>query len=152
MMWRRLFHGAVPRVPALQPFLLEEYLATREFSSPYMFCGSDVQTRSIRSILSLEPGSEQKFLDLSLAYSTTEGHKDLRVEISRQYSTISPDDVLCFAGAEEAIYATMRVLLRSGDHVVAIHPCYQSLATARGLSTSATPSSRSGAGRPRLSW
>ncbi len=37
------------------------------------------------------------------------------------------DDVLTFAGAEEAIYVAMRVLLQPGDRVIVTWPGYQSL-------------------------
>ena len=42
-------------------------------------------------------------------------------------STIEPDDVLVFAGAEEAIFCLDNVLLGPGDHAVVTWPGYQSL-------------------------
>ena len=112
----------------LEPFKLEEYLATREFSSKYMFCASDVESRSIGEVLDLVPSHEKEaFLALSLGYTLPEGHPDLRNEISKLYSGLGPDQVLCFAGAEEAIYSAATVFLGQDDHAIAITPCYQSL-------------------------
>ena len=42
-------------------------------------------------------------------------------------SAIEPDDVLVFAGAEEAIFCLVNVLLGPGDHAVVTWPGYQSL-------------------------
>jgi aspartate/methionine/tyrosine aminotransferase len=53
----------------------------------------------------------------------------LREEIARTYETLQPEDVLCFAGAEEAIYLAMHVLLDAGDHVVVLTPNYQAAET-----------------------
>lgn len=54
---------------------------------------------------------------------------DLREEIARTYESASPSDVLCFAGAEEGIYAAMRVLLDKDDHAVVVVPNYQASET-----------------------
>jgi aspartate/methionine/tyrosine aminotransferase len=54
---------------------------------------------------------------------------ELRAEIAATYERIRPDDVLCFAGAEEALYLAMQVLLEPGDHAVVITPNYQSAET-----------------------
>ena len=43
------------------------------------------------------------------------------------YDGIEPDDVLVFAGAEEAIFCLANVMLGPGDHVVVTWPGYQSL-------------------------
>jgi aspartate/methionine/tyrosine aminotransferase len=42
---------------------------------------------------------------------------------------VAPEDLLCFAGAEEAIYTAMRVLLCPDDHVIVITPNYQAAET-----------------------
>ena len=48
-------------------------------------------------------------------------------EIAATYETIEPDEVLTFAGAEEAIFCLMNVLVGPGDHIIATWPGYQSL-------------------------
>ncbi|MFK7827714.1 MAG: aminotransferase class I/II-fold pyridoxal phosphate-dependent enzyme [Oligoflexales bacterium] len=112
----------------LAPFRLEEYLATREFSSNFMFCASDLESRTIKEVLDLLPSREKEnFLDLSLAYTLPEGSLELRQEISSPYENLNSDNVLCFAGAEEAIYSAANVLLDRKDHAITLTPCYQSL-------------------------
>ena len=64
---------------------------------------------------------------LRLGYTESTGHPLLRAEIAELYETLEPDDVLVFAGAEEAIFCLMNVLLGPGDHVVCTWPGYQSL-------------------------
>lgn len=115
---------------AIEDFRLEEYLATREFSSKYMFCASDLESRSVADVLKLLGESEkQQFLDLMLSYTPTEGTQEFREAVSSLYKDIGSEQVLCFAGAEEAIYASAKALLTASDHAVAISPCYQSLAS-----------------------
>ena len=40
---------------------------------------------------------------------------------------MAPDQVLCFGGAQEAIFVLLNVLLGAGDHAVVVWPAYQSL-------------------------
>ncbi len=51
----------------------------------------------------------------------------LRGEIASLYETVTPDEVVVFSGAEEAIFALANVHLRPGDHAVVVWPAYQSL-------------------------
>ena len=66
---------------------------------------------------------------MSLGYTESPGLPLLRKEIANLYDSIDSDQILTFAGAEEGIYCAMRALIKPGDHVVVIDPCYQSLAT-----------------------
>ena len=65
--------------------------------------------------------------DLRLGYTESTGHPLLRREIASLYETIEPDEVLTFAGAEEAIFCLLNVLLGPGDHAIVTWPGYQSL-------------------------
>ena len=64
---------------------------------------------------------------LQLGYTESTGHPLLRREIASLYDTIDADEVLTFAGAEEAIFCLMNVLVGPGDHVIVTWPGYQSL-------------------------
>ena len=114
---------------SLPSFKLEDYLSQREFSAKYMFCASDVESRSIRSLLSFESHSEEKFLEINLSYTTPEGDEELRELIAKRYQILAKENILCFAGAEEGIYTAMRVLLEKNDHAICLTPCYQSSKT-----------------------
>src|SRR5690606_32974908 len=52
-----------------------------------------------------------------------------RAVIAGTYESVGADDVICFAGAEEALYLAMHVLLGPGDHAVVLTPNYQSAET-----------------------
>jgi aspartate/methionine/tyrosine aminotransferase len=64
---------------------------------------------------------------LALGYTESTGHPLLRREIAALYETIEPDEVLTFAGAEEAVFCLMNVVVGDGDHAIVTWPGYQSL-------------------------
>ena len=109
-------------------FALERYFAKHEFSTPHILCSSDIQGMAMRDLLALaDDDARQRWDDLTLGYTETAGLPALRAEIASMYSGISPDDVLTFAGAEEAVYIAANVLLGPGDHMITTWPGYQSL-------------------------
>lgn len=116
-----------PQSP-ITPFALERFFARWEFSAPYLMCASDIEGYAMSDVLALADDETRRLWDgLTLGYTETTGHPLLREAVAGLYATVSPDDVLMFAGAEEAIYIAMRALLRPGDHVVVTWPGYQSL-------------------------
>ena len=64
---------------------------------------------------------------LALGYTESTGHPLLRREIAELYDGLEADDVLVFAGAEEAIFCLANVALGPGDHAIVTWPGYQSL-------------------------
>src|ERR687884_26932 len=100
-----------------QPFALERFFAAHEFRAPHLLCASDCESWSVREILGLEPDATERFLSLRLGYTDSAGDPALRAEIARGYASIRPEEVLVFAGAEEAIFAFMSVALSPGDRV-----------------------------------
>jgi aspartate/methionine/tyrosine aminotransferase len=112
----------------IQPFQLERFFARWEFNAPYLLCSSDIQGWDLQALLSLADSQTRDLWDnLSLGYTESLGHPLLRAEIAGLYEQVSAQDILCFSGAEEAVYVSMRVLLRPGDHAVVTFPAYQSL-------------------------
>lgn len=112
----------------LPTFKLEEFLKKYEFSTPYVLCSSEAEQWSLKEILELADGECRELWDnLILGYTESSGHPLLRQEIAQLYSTIDPDRVVTFAGAEEGIYCALRTLIEPGDHVITLAPCYQSL-------------------------
>jgi aspartate/methionine/tyrosine aminotransferase len=109
-------------------FALERYFARWEFSARYLLCASDVQGYPMAELLGLADDETRGLWDgLALGYTESTGHPLLRREIASLYETIEPDEVLTFAGAEEAIFCLMNLLVGSGDHAVVTWPGYQSL-------------------------
>ena len=116
---------AIVRIP---DFALERFFARWEFAVEYLLCGSDVEGWSMADLLALaDDETRAMWDDLRLGYTESTGHPLLRAEIAELYENIGPDDVLVFAGAEEAIFCLSSVLLGQGDHAVVTWPGYQSL-------------------------
>jgi aspartate/methionine/tyrosine aminotransferase len=113
----------------IEPFALERFFARHEFSVRHLLCASDCETISLGELLAMAPGAAEEFSALRLGYTETAGDPELRREIAALYKGISVDDILVFAGAEEAIFLFMNAALRAGDGLVVHSPCYQSLAT-----------------------
>jgi aspartate/methionine/tyrosine aminotransferase len=111
----------------VSPFKLERYFARYEFNARYLLCSSDCESLFIGDLLALEPGSEEVMRRHWLGYTESPGSPSLRKEIARIYSSIAPDEVLVFSGAEEAIFLFMLAQLKAGDHLIVHWPCYQSL-------------------------
>jgi len=112
----------------LEDFELERYFARYEFAVRYLMCASDVEGWPMAELLALaDAETAALWHGLRLGYTEAPGHPLLRAEIARLYDTISPDEVLVFSGAEEAIFIAANVLLGAGDHAIVVWPSYQSL-------------------------
>lgn len=117
----------------LPPFKLERYFAKYEFQTEFLLCSSDCEAMSIADLLALEEGAAEKFQQVWLGYTESQGSLSLRREISKIYATIQPEDLLVHAGAEEAIFLFILAAFGPGDHVIVHSPGYQSPAeVARG--------------------
>ncbi len=114
----------------LPDFRLETYFAKWEFSARYHLTASDAQTLALSELLALaDDDGRERWESLAFGYTETRGLPALRAEIAATYENVEEDDVLCFAGAEEAIYLAMRTLLEPSDHVVVLTPNYQAAET-----------------------
>jgi aspartate/methionine/tyrosine aminotransferase len=112
----------------LPDFRLEVHFSRWEFTARYNLTASDAQTMTISELLALGTEEDRAALDeLPLGYIETSGTQRLRTAIAGTYATCSPDDVLAFAGAEEALYWAMQALAGPGGHAVITVPNYQSL-------------------------
>lgn len=116
----------------LAPFKLERYFSRYEFKVEHLLCSSDCESLAIQDLLDLEPDARDRFQQLRLGYTESQGASSLRREISRLYKVISPEQVLVHAGAEEAIFIFMHAALNPGDHIIVHTPCYPSLAEVAG--------------------
>ncbi len=87
---------------------------------------SDVESLSLHELLAL---ADDEMLDTwetaVLGASDAAGAQLLRREIKRQYLRLVEDNIVVTSGAEESVYLAMRVLLKPGDHIVAVWPGYQ---------------------------
>src|SRR3954447_21384281 len=124
----------------LADFELERFFARHEFTVEVNACGSDVEAPRLQEVLGWASAQTREAWEaLRLGYTEAPGHPRLRAAIAALYDEIDPDDVLVFAGAEEAIFAWANVELEAGDHVVVVWPSYQSLhEVARGTGADVT--------------
>jgi aspartate/methionine/tyrosine aminotransferase len=112
----------------LTDFALERFFARWEFHVQHLLCASDVQGWPMADLLDLADDETRALWDgLTLGYTESTGHPLLRREIAALYDGIDPDEVLVFAGAEEAIFCLANVLLGPDDHAIVTWPGYQSL-------------------------
>lgn len=113
----------------LHDFALERFFARWEFTAELLLCASDVEGWPMSELLAAaDEDGLRRWRDLRLGYTESRGDPALRAEIAALYERVSADDVLLFAGAEEAIFAVHNVLLEPGDHAIVVSPAYQSLA------------------------
>ena len=109
-------------------FTLERYFARWEFAVRHVLCASDVEPYRLHEVLQLaDDDSRRRWESLSLGYTESQGLPALREEIASLYEGLTADDVITFAGAEEAVFLAMHAALSPGDHAVVAWPAYQSL-------------------------
>ncbi len=114
----------------MRDFALETYFSRWEFSARYHLTASDMESMSQADLLAMASDADREAFDnMWLGYTPTFGSEPVRAEIAGTYDTASPENVLCFAGAEEGIYAAMRVMLEPSDHVITVVPNYQAAET-----------------------
>jgi len=111
-------------------FELEIFFSKWEFTAHYNLSGSDAEPLTQRQLLDLASDQDRLAYErLSLGYTETFGSPALRAQIAATYESVGPEHVLCFAGAQEGIFATMTGLLSSRDHAIVVTPNYQSAET-----------------------
>jgi aspartate/methionine/tyrosine aminotransferase len=127
----------------LPDFALEVYLGAREFSLRHHLTAADSQSSTIGELLAMGTESDRKqFMTTPMTYIDTWGTRALREAISETYELVRPDDTLAFAGAEEAMFWVMQLLVSAGDHAIVTAPNYQSMESvpiAAGAAVSALP-------------
>lgn len=111
----------------IKPFKLERYYTLYEFTSKYSICNSDCEAMSVGELLALEEGAQERFNNLWLGYTETQGHPSLRQAIAKTYDHIKPENLLVCTGAQEPIFLFSQAVLSAGDEVIVQTPCYQSV-------------------------
>lgn len=111
----------------IAPFKLERYFDKYEFSAPYLLSSSDCEPLKLNELLRLATGKQlEEWNSLRLGYTESKGDPELRKEISKLHTSITPDDALVLV-PEEGIFIAMNVLLEKGDKIITTFPGYQSL-------------------------
>ncbi len=116
-------------IGALPDFRLETWFSRWEFAAAHSFTASDAQTMNVTDLLALAGRSVEDIAGIDLGYRPTYGTRELRDAVAAQYDVVTSDDVLAFAGAQEALFWLLAELLRDGGHAVVTVPNYQSVET-----------------------
>lgn len=110
----------------IRDFLLERYFAKHEFSARVLLSPSDCEAMTVQDLIEGADAEVRRLWDgLRLSYTESRGHPLLLAEIARLTGRL-PEELVVL-NPEEGIFLTLNALLRKGDHVVVLSPCYQSL-------------------------
>ena len=114
-------------MPTLPDFRLETHFAKWEFSARFHMTASDAESMALPDLLAMASDEDRAgFETMWLGYTETFGAPDLREAIAGTFAERSAEDILCFAGASEGIFAANQVLLDKDDHAIVVTPNYQS--------------------------
>ena len=118
----------IPDVSSLADFKLEVFFSQWEFRARHHLTASDAQTLTVSELLELADDEQlAAWGSLALGYRETYGSPAVRQAIADTYELAEPADVLCFAGAQEAIACAVRALIEPGEHAVVVTPNYQAV-------------------------
>src|SRR5471032_309243 len=111
-----------------QDFRLISYLSKLEQAVRFPLSSSYPESMSIDTLFSLAGEQHrQPVMQTLLDYPPLRGTPELLAAIGDTFERITPQQIISFAGADEAIYASFHALLDEGDHAIVITPNYQSL-------------------------
>lgn len=109
-----------------ETFAIATFVARWHSNVPHDLSGSDSETLSLSELLELaEPDDVARWSQLGFGYCDPRGAPWLRTAIARRYGGIGSDEVLCCAGAQEAITCVTASLLEPDDHAIVVLPIYQ---------------------------
>ncbi len=112
----------------LPDFRLEVFFSRWEFAARHVLTASDAQSMTLGELLALGTDADRAaFERITLGYVPTWGGDGLRQAIAGTYVSLRPEDVLAFAGAQEALFWLFQDSAGPGDHVLLTVPGYQSI-------------------------
>ena len=95
----------------IAPFGTEHFFARYEFTTPYQLCNSDCETLTVHDLLTLAGVSPDELGELSLGYTESLGHPQLRRMIAEMYDQVTSDAVVVLGTPVEGIYLAARAAL-----------------------------------------
>lgn len=122
--------GPRRRPRPLRDFDLEVYFSRWQPVARHHLTASDSETLTLSELLALGDAADRRAWEsLSLGYVDPRGTERLRRAIAAGYADLGAAQILCFAGAQEAIHTAMHALLAPDDHAIVVTPNYQSMET-----------------------
>ncbi len=104
---------------------LASYLSRWHGTTRHHISASQSETMTVAELLEFADGEDlERWRTLRLGYTDPLGAPWLRRAIAAAHAGSVDDDVVCFAGAQEALFAVLHALLARGDHAVVVLPNY----------------------------
>ncbi|WP_428536939.1 pyridoxal phosphate-dependent aminotransferase [Rhodopila sp.] len=111
---------------ATEAFALGSFLARWSSVTVHDLSASESATMTLPTLLAMaQPDDAARWAALGLDYSHPRGASWLRAEIATRYRALDPDNIVCCAGAQEAITCVAGAILDPGDHAIVVLPIYQ---------------------------
>jgi aspartate/methionine/tyrosine aminotransferase len=109
---------------------LSAFLSRLHHKTLHHLSASECETMAVADLLRHADAEDAgRWENLQLSYTDPLGAPWLRATIAAQYAGLGVRDLVCFAGAQEGLYAALHALLQPGDHAVIVVPGYQSIET-----------------------
>jgi aspartate/methionine/tyrosine aminotransferase len=109
-------------------YKLVKFQAENARRGKYFMGASGPEAISLQELLSMASDEDrQRWQGFSLGFAPSLGDEQLRELIAADYPGLAADNIITFAGAQEAIYATYHALLNAGDRVQVITPVFEPL-------------------------
>ncbi|GAB6841670.1 hypothetical protein HNR00_004849 [Methylorubrum rhodinum] len=109
-----------------EPFALANYLSRWIPTVRHDLASSDSETTRLTDLLDLAgPDDRDRWHGLGFGYLDPRGAAWLRAAVAARHGGLGTDDVLCCAGAQEALACVTAALLTPADHAVVVLPIYQ---------------------------
>ena len=109
---------------------LATFLSNWHHATEHHLSASECETMALADLLALADAADRaRWETLNLAYTDPGGAPWLRETLAASCTAVGPDRIMCFAGAQEALYATLRAVQEPGGHAVVVLPSYQSMET-----------------------
>jgi len=111
----------------IAPALLEEWMRDYYFETEIDIGSSGVESYSLGEIRELLGITYAELDGIVFNDGQTLGGFGLRKAVAERYGDGDPERVIATHGSSEAIFLIMTALLRPGDEIVVLDPCYQQL-------------------------
>ena len=109
---------------------LSTLMASLHGRTTHHLSASECETMAVADLLRMADAEDAARWDgLRLSYTDPLGAPWLRETIAGRYAGIGTADLVCFAGAQEGLYAVLHALLPPGSHAIVVVPGYQSVET-----------------------
>ncbi len=109
---------------------LATHLSHWHASTAHHLSASECETVALADLLALADSQDAaRWAGVTLGYTHPLGAPWLRAAMAAGYQRVEANELVCFAGAQEALYAVLHALLEPGDHAVIVLPGYQSVET-----------------------